>query len=201
MKEILNLAKLMPQIIAVEGYPFSGKTTFIQQHFSKDIIVAEDHMLTEEKLPEFVTSDWSENYEDIIKRQSYFLDIEAFRCSKILSSDKKNKVMDRCIISVCVYLLARIEKHPQKKIILDTFYEKLQTYFENGRIFLPQKIIFMNIPFDKIVSRIGSNDRKCEQFFLNKHTFDKISKYYKDILSFYNGDIEYVFWDIENEKF
>ena len=62
-------------------------------------------------------------------------------------------------------------------------------------------LFLFSFTFSLPVSRIGSNDRKCEQFFLNKHTFDKISKYYKDILSFYNGDIEYVFWDIENEKF
>lgn len=195
MERIWNSARLIPQIIAVEGYPFSGKTTFIQQHFSEDAIIAEDHMLVKETLPEFVISDWSEDFKDIIERQSYFLNIEALRCSKILASNKKIKVMDRCIISVLVYLLARIEKHPQKKLILDTFYKKLQIYFENGKIFLPQKIIFIKTHFDEILSRVGTNDRKCEQFFLNKSTYENISKYYEDILSHYRGYVELISGD------
>lgn len=192
MEKIWNSAKLMPQVIAVEGYPFSGKTTFIQKNFTKDTLILNDHMLIDKELPKFVTSEWSDKYEDIIERQEYFLEIEAFRCSQILSSDKKLKVMDRCIMSILVYLLTRIENHPKRAFILNNFYKKLKTYFKNNRIFLPQKIIFIKTPFDEIFSRVGNNDRKCEAFFLNKCTFDKISEYYNDLLSCYSGCIEYI---------
>lgn len=192
MEEIWNYAKLMPHTIAVEGYPFSGKTTFIKQHFTENTIVTPDHMLINNKLPDFVTANWNNDYNAIIERQNYFLYLETLRCSEILSAKQKNKVMDRCVISILVYLLARIENHPQRELILTTFCQKLQTYFQTKKIFLPQKIIFIQPPFPKIFSRVGANSRKCEKFFLNSCTYKIISKYYKQILSDYKGDVEYV---------
>ena len=192
MKEIWNCAKLMPHATAVEGYPFSGKTTFIKRHFPKNVIVTPDHMLANAKLPDFVTADWSNDYNAIMERQNYFLDIESLRCSKLLSAKQENKVMDRCVISILVYLLARIENHPQRELILTTFYKKMRTYFQTEKIFLPQKIIFIQTPFHEIFSRVGANNRKCEKFFLNSHTYKTISKYYKQILSDYKGEVEYV---------
>ena len=193
MIDVLTTAKLVPGTIAVEGYPFSGKTTYIQKNFSEQVLIVPDHMLIPQKLPDFVLSEWQEDCENILKRQRYFLDIEVIRWTHIFSSKQKLKVMDRSIFSIVVYLLTRIKAHPLREDILNNFYNTLQYYFKNQQICLPEKILFMNVNFDTIHDRIGNNERNCEKFFLNEQIFNEIIANYKNILSnYYSGKVEYI---------
>jgi len=158
--------------------PFAGKTTFIEKEFAGTHYQhLPEHMLMAK---DFTVSAWSEQPDEIIARQRYFLDLESARWALVDAS--KTPVFDRSVLSIMAYLAARVNQHEKSENILQNYHKLLESYFFSGKVKLARRFFFLDTPFAEIKQRVKSNDRKCEAFLLESDTYELMTAYYKDML-------------------
>ena len=143
------------KIIAIEGMPGAGKTTFIESYIHKKEISSLPQLQSKKIL----------NYNDL-KTSKYFLKMEAHKTEQInkLSKRYKKIILDRTFVTTLAYCYARARKNgkPKEYRALLAMYNKIK-----HTITLPTHLVYMDVSINKSLQRRNafSRDKRYKNWF------------------------------------
>lgn len=143
------------KIIAIEGMPGAGKTTFIESYFHEKEISSLPQLQNKKIL----------NYDDF-KTSKHFLKMEERKTRQIneLSKRYKKIILDRTFITTLAYCYARARKNgkPKEYRALLAFHNKIK-----HTITLPTHLVHMDVSINKSLQRRSafSHDKRYKNWF------------------------------------
>lgn len=171
---------LLENIVAIEGMPGAGKTTFIDNYIKKNNI---------KFLPQLGIKDSTVLAKNNLNTSKLFLINEKKKTDLIMkySSDNQKVVIDRTFLTTLAYCYARSKLYKNKD------YEKLLSFYKKTKanITFPTKLIFLDV---KIKESIKRRKRYSNNSIYSNWFSEEFLKYMHE---FYNKELsKFILLDI-----
>ena len=165
------------KIIVVEGPSNSGKTTTCQNMKNYNNCIVIDECMVYEKNP----PEPSQNYQQEIKNQLFFFEVERRRMNKAtkFALSGKNVILDRCALSTVAisYAFEKLGKYPTFRHAMNQ-YEKL---FNDVKLLKPDEYIFLYANNDSIIQRNKTREDELSKSWLDSLFTEYQNEFYETI--------------------
>lgn len=157
------------KIAAVEGAPFSGKTTLIkglsEQFGVKFVPEYAKYASSGKDFPPFPSA----SIKDAKKSVEFFVDLEKKRCSDVIKLAQETDmpiIMDRSPLS-CIVFQKMIEiNNPELPSVYAYSIEAFYDAYEKGEIFFPQVMVYIQPPgFEDFKQRVANRGETPIEMF------------------------------------
>jgi len=163
--------------IGVEGTPYVGKTTFAEGLIQKPskIDLIPEHM----KMLDEVLSDQLE-FLSVLENQKKFLEVEKKRWG---SKRCEQSIFDRTLFSIMAYAYAKTYFDDNHLDVMRGLTEYCNDLMALGQIKIPKTVYYLQASYETIMSRVGSNNRGCDDFFFSLQNINLLNQYYEEAFS------------------
>lgn len=174
---------MTPEAVALEGLPFSGKSTCLRRSARRGrIVIPEYHEL----LPQLGASSAGSSLEDQVTALRTYRKLEADRWRLVDESDAQFAVLDRSFVSVLAYTAALAEMHAAAD------WRALAELEARRRPRLPKAILMIALPLDEAVRRHARFARQIPTALRSATFLAHLISSYERLFEELGVDVQYV---------